>query len=358
MTTWTAQINKHKVVLPSGITVATNGKIAAELLSPVYRGDGKRFGFLSIPAARSFNAMVRDAKRDGVPASSINCTDAFRSYAEQERIFRERYTTTPTKYNDGRYHTKSWLGKTWYQKPNTAAAAVPGTSNHGYAVAIDKGDGNVFHAWLEVNAYKYGWEWELASEKWHLHYWPGDDIPEAVLDSEAGMNEEDDFMANLDENEKKSVLETIGGLAYLFGMPVPDGVPGELVRNLRQAASAAVHTSQNGMLDWGAKGGDLNGFGITEKGAALQVYYVDGQAHKKVLISEGQAVKTFSGPALDLDTGTVVNWQVELENGKIRWLTFDSGRPNFPNEVVDEAGHPLAGYHVVPDSGGWHYFDI
>lgn len=69
------------------------------------------------------------------------------------------------------------------RKPDLAA--VPGTSNHGWGLAVDLCDGiNDFgtpqHEWMVVNAESYGWvhpewAWEGGSrqEPWHWEFSPG-----------------------------------------------------------------------------------------------------------------------------------------------------------------------------------------
>lgn len=198
--TWLDQINRHEIVLPSGITRAVNGRIPDELLVDVHDGNGRRIGKLSRPAARSFKAMVRQALADGVPPAEITATDTYRRIETQQRLWDERYAQT-----DQGNGSKTCSGDTRYLKDGMATAACPGTSNHGYAGAIDKGNGPAWHAWLEANAGRYGWEWELRSEKWHLHYWPGDDIPQAVLDSET----DNDDLTEAEMGEIKAMLESI-----------------------------------------------------------------------------------------------------------------------------------------------------
>jgi hypothetical protein len=67
-------------------------------------------------------------------------------------------------------------------------AAVPGTSEHGWGLAVDlcdgveKGGGNSRYQWLRDNAAAYGWEnpdWALPGgsgphEAWHWEYFPGE----------------------------------------------------------------------------------------------------------------------------------------------------------------------------------------
>ena len=82
-----------------------------------------------------------------------------------------------------------YAGGTWWRIPGTARAAVPGTSNHGWGLAVDTalGDGPT-HArsiapaipWLVDNAERFGWSWESQDEPWHIHYWAGDEVPDDV----------------------------------------------------------------------------------------------------------------------------------------------------------------------------------
>lgn len=86
----------------------------------------------------------------------MHITDAYRTYEEQEYLYR----TKPPGY-----------------------AAKPGTSKHGWALAVDLGSGiNQFgtpqYDWMMANAGKYGWknpEWAQQGgstpEAWHWEYW-------------------------------------------------------------------------------------------------------------------------------------------------------------------------------------------
>lgn len=112
-------------------------------------------------------AMVDAAARDGV---RLVITQGYRTLAEQESIFRARYTTT---YLAGRPY-RVWNGVRWYQRPGTAVAAVPGTSNHGWGQAIDfstSAPGAI--TWLAGNGARFGWkrpDWTYKAgtvEPWH-----------------------------------------------------------------------------------------------------------------------------------------------------------------------------------------------
>ena len=119
-------------------------------------------------------------------------TGALRSYETQVRLFKERYKPGAfSPYADYRY----WNG-TRYGRVTGAAAAVPGTSNHGSGDAVDvktrrsAGDPGhdkavVFTSWNDRDrvrflrvAAKHGWydtEGRRVNELWHLTYYPAKD---------------------------------------------------------------------------------------------------------------------------------------------------------------------------------------
>jgi hypothetical protein len=71
----------------------------------------------------------------------------------------------------------------WYRRPNAAAAAVPGTSNHGWATACDfaagiNSTGTKAHRWMNEHGPEYGWIWPKWAQRhptyepWHREYDP------------------------------------------------------------------------------------------------------------------------------------------------------------------------------------------
>jgi LAS superfamily LD-carboxypeptidase LdcB len=166
---------------PSCLNGQQNGKLRAGILKKCGIGNF----LLAEPAARACRALVAAAEARGF---KVRATGTYRTYAQQESLFRSRYTVEILK---GR-PTKRWEGQTWYQLPKTAMAAVPGTSNHGWGLAVDFAeelDGDAapesvspkFVKWLIKNAATYGFSAELQSEPWHWRYVAGDNIPAAVL---------------------------------------------------------------------------------------------------------------------------------------------------------------------------------
>jgi hypothetical protein len=100
-----------------------------------------------------------------------------------------------------------------------APAAVPGTSNHGWAIAKDfasETDGDAQPEaitagavkWLNENAPRFGWSFELQSEPWHLRHVTGDDVTPAVLAYEQG-----DDMTPAQANQLIDSLVILTGMA-------------------------------------------------------------------------------------------------------------------------------------------------
>lgn len=172
-----------RAVQPQAILVGQeNGKLDLDLLTPIMamvNGESTLVGRLLPNPARAWNAMVAAAAVDGIELRPTSMADTFRSYAIQETIFRQRYSTSEVA---GFLGTKRWNGQVWYQRPHTAMAAVPGTSNHGWANAVDVANASGARLmWMVRWAETFGWSWETQSEPWHLRYVAGDQLPAAVL---------------------------------------------------------------------------------------------------------------------------------------------------------------------------------
>jgi LAS superfamily LD-carboxypeptidase LdcB len=166
-----------RVVLPADLLNAKNGQLRPNLLRAI-----RPLGLLHHLAADGYHAMRAAALADGIrPFKPTSRADTYRTYQEQVALFNSRYTLTPL---PGR-PSKVWDGRRYWQKPNTAVAAVPGTSNHGLGLAVDiwSASGDRLD-WLEANAITYGFSWEFTSgaEPWHLRYYRGDNVPKAVLE--------------------------------------------------------------------------------------------------------------------------------------------------------------------------------
>lgn len=160
--------------LPAILKGKPNGQIPAELLVPC----GLRNFLMVEPAAGAMRAMVAAAAGDGV---TLSATGTWRSYDQQKAMFLDRYVTTNT---GGK--TKTWEGRTYWQKPKVAMAAAPGTSNHGLGLAVDLSDSPSVPicgpslAWLADHGPSFGYWNTVQSENWHWTYCLGDDVPAGV----------------------------------------------------------------------------------------------------------------------------------------------------------------------------------
>lgn len=142
----------------------TNGEIPTTALVDVSgRGD-----YLEPTAAANFlrmqAAILRDVGFDLQPAAG---SSANRSEATQITFFTQRYTKVP--YNTGLW----WNGSYWTKNAGASVAAIPRTSNHGWARAIDLNISRydtAAWAWMQAHAHEYGYDWatgEASGEDWH-----------------------------------------------------------------------------------------------------------------------------------------------------------------------------------------------
>ena len=106
-----------------------NGQFPTSATVALATAPGQR---LEATAARQWDALARSVQSTYGWLPYL--TDSYRPYAVQERIFRERYRVQSGSgpYGDVRY----WQGQRWVRVTG-AAAAVPGTSNHGWGKAVD-----------------------------------------------------------------------------------------------------------------------------------------------------------------------------------------------------------------------------
>ena len=178
--------------LPRDLRGIENGKLSDKMLVDI-----KPNGEMHKLAASAWTAMRAAAKEDGYILGHVG---AYRPYDQQLSLFKDRYVKGDS--GDPRKITRTFNGEKWMLKPRYAPAGSPGTSNHGWGLAIDAAlvvDGRTVQItadpdgkgplktgldWLMKNADKYGFSWEVKegaqAEAWHIRYYPGDDIPEAV----------------------------------------------------------------------------------------------------------------------------------------------------------------------------------
>ncbi|MFD6163698.1 D-alanyl-D-alanine carboxypeptidase family protein [Oerskovia sp. NPDC060287] len=159
-----------------------NGSVPASALSPL---DGQPGAFLRTDAAISWNRARLDVfERTGI---TLTVNGWNRTLAEQEQLFFERYEPLAT--GAGPYNDVRWYKGVRYARMRGAAAAIPGTSNHGWGIAVDVVDygvvGQFNHprrtATFPILA-EHGWTDTEGrgsiQEPWHLVYDPTRDTQE------------------------------------------------------------------------------------------------------------------------------------------------------------------------------------
>ena len=138
---------------PEPSTKGKNGYLTASQLKSI--GNGL---YLSPSAADAYLAMKTASFEDGLKDSDWDISDAYRTYDEQSDIFDwDLYNRT---------------GKKAKIKSNgSTAAAYPGTSNHGFGLAIDISGKS--QDWIRKNGEPFGWSWDegkSVGEPWHFRY--------------------------------------------------------------------------------------------------------------------------------------------------------------------------------------------
>ena len=128
---------------PAELAPYGNGRIPPAALQPIQPGSPHR---LWAPAARAFATMTADAAAAGV---QIGVTDSYRPLDAQERVAREKGL-----YRDG------------------GLAAVPGTSNHGWGLAVDLDLDERGQGWMREHGWRYGFVEDVPREPWHWTYRP------------------------------------------------------------------------------------------------------------------------------------------------------------------------------------------
>lgn len=188
----------------------TNGNVPASLLAPL---DGENYGNAELrrDAAAAWNRARAEVKAKTGIVLTVRGWN--RSLAEQERFFFERYAPTPSGGVDVR-----WYKGVRYSRVRGAPAAIPGTSNHGWGLAVDIDDfgaygtsGNARSRLATPILEKHGWtdtEGSSIGEPWHRVYNPAKDTHPAPV-------QEDDMSAaaerQIDELHQKLLRKFADG---------------------------------------------------------------------------------------------------------------------------------------------------
>ena len=237
------------MVRPSVLDGQENGQLDERLLVPT----GIPGLSMVRPAARAMIAMVLVMMAELGPQLVMRQVGGYRDLAGQWRIFGgsaaryrpvsfNEWSATPTNRRKtwraaDRRKVAAALGTTipesdyWVKIRNAdgsypATAAVPGTSNHGWALAADLAEEYDNDAtadpillptvlWLIAHAHEFGYSAESQEERWHWRYVAGDAIPWRVLDVEA-------FLAGAANPPEPTPKKEITMLLYEWRKGTPD----------------------------------------------------------------------------------------------------------------------------------------
>lgn len=129
--------------VPAELAVYGNGRIPPDALQTIGQGGHRLYA----PAAQQWQRMVDAAAADGV---TMRVTDSYRSYDQQVELAGRKGL-----YKDGGF------------------AATPGTSNHGWGLAVDLDtDQGGALAWMQQHGHEYGFVEAVPREPWHWEFRP------------------------------------------------------------------------------------------------------------------------------------------------------------------------------------------
>jgi zinc D-Ala-D-Ala carboxypeptidase len=128
--------------IPADLAAYGNGRVPSSALEQV-GASGHR---LWEPAAEQLTRLIQDARRVGV---HIGITDSYRSYEAQVDLARRKGL-----YSQG------------------GLAAVPGTSDHGWGMAVDLDLSSQAQAWMRKHGAAYGFHEDTPREPWHWGFVP------------------------------------------------------------------------------------------------------------------------------------------------------------------------------------------
>lgn len=136
---------RRSIDVPAELAVHGNGQIPLDRLDLIGQGGHRLWG----PAAAAWRSAVDAAAADGI---ELRITDSYRTYDEQVDLARRK----------GLYSEGGW-------------AAVPGTSNHGWGLAVDADVTDpATLSWLREHAPRFGFVEAVPREPWHWEYRPSE----------------------------------------------------------------------------------------------------------------------------------------------------------------------------------------
>ena len=145
-----------------------NGGIPAAKMTKIAGGS-----YLRSDAAAAYAKMA--AAFQAAFHKPLSVTQGYRAYNEQYSIFISRYTRHKNKPAGSEY----WHGYNWTLNKGQSVAALPGTSVHGWALAIDfsagvQTSGSPQKKWADKYGPTFGWFpiGNSFGEAWHFEFTP------------------------------------------------------------------------------------------------------------------------------------------------------------------------------------------
>lgn len=127
---------------PADLAHYGNGQIPTQALVPI-DDTGHR---LWAPAAAQFQSLMAEASAQGI---TIGINDSYRTLESQQALVPRLGL-----YNEG------------------GLAAVPGTSRHGWGMAVDLQLNSEAQAWMRANGERFGFVEDTPREPWHWAFYP------------------------------------------------------------------------------------------------------------------------------------------------------------------------------------------
>jgi zinc D-Ala-D-Ala carboxypeptidase len=129
--------------VPDELAAYGNGRVPADRLTAIDQSGHRLYA----PAAAAWDRLVDAAAADGL---DIRITDSYRSYENQVDLVRRKGL-----YSEG------------------GLGAEPGTSNHGWGLAVDADvtDPTVL-SWIREHGPEFGWVEAVPREPWHWEFRP------------------------------------------------------------------------------------------------------------------------------------------------------------------------------------------
>jgi D-alanyl-D-alanine carboxypeptidase len=128
------------LVVPADVRAHGNGTLPDTALRSIGQGDHR----LATTAATAYRSMAAAARADGV---ELKVSDSYRTLDQQVAMQAARGN-----YDEGGF------------------AATPGTSPHGWGLAIDLDTPASSQQWMRQNAWRFGFAEDVAREPWHWTY--------------------------------------------------------------------------------------------------------------------------------------------------------------------------------------------